>query len=64
MNQRFLVENKAGAGGNLGVGQLARSEPDGYALGMGTVGTHAINPTLYKNLPYDPDTAFTPISRW
>ena len=62
LNQRFLVDNKAGAGGNLGVGQLARAEPDGYTLGMGTVSTHAINPTLYKNLPYDPDTAFAPIS--
>lgn len=60
--QRFVVENKAGAGGNLGVGQLARAEPDGYTLGMGTVSTHAINPTLYTNLPYDPDTAFAPIS--
>jgi tripartite-type tricarboxylate transporter receptor subunit TctC len=60
--QRFVVENKAGAGGNLGVGQLARAEPDGYTLGMGTVSTHAINPTLYKKLPYDPDTAFAPIS--
>jgi tripartite-type tricarboxylate transporter receptor subunit TctC len=60
--QRFVVENKAGAGGNLGVGQLVRSEPDGYTLGMGTVSTHAINPTLYKNLPYDPDTAFAPVS--
>jgi tripartite-type tricarboxylate transporter receptor subunit TctC len=61
-NQRFVVENKAGAGGNLGMGQLARAEPDGYTLGMGTVSTNAINPTLYKNLPYDPDTAFAPIS--
>ena len=62
LGQRFLVENKAGAGGNLGVGQLARDEPDGYTLGMGTVSTHAINPTLYKSLPYDPDKAFAPIS--
>ena len=62
LGQRFLVDNKPGAGGNLGVGQLARAEPDGYTLGMGTVSTHAINPTLYKNLPYDPDTAFAPIS--
>ena len=61
-NQRFVVDNKAGAGGNLGMGQLARAEPDGYTLGMGTVSTNAINPTLYKNLPYDPDTAFAPIS--
>ena len=62
LGQRFLVDNKPGAGGNLGVGQLARAEPDGYTLGMGTVSTHAINPTLYKKLPYDPDTAFAPIS--
>ena len=61
LGQRFLVENKAGAGGNLGVGQLARAEPDGYTLGMGTVSTHAINPTLYKNLPYDPVKSFEPI---
>jgi tripartite-type tricarboxylate transporter receptor subunit TctC len=60
--QQIVVENKAGAGGNLGTGQLARAEPDGYTLGMGTVSTHAINPTLYKNLPYDPDTAFAPVS--
>lgn len=62
LGQRFVVDNKPGAGGNLGVGQLARSAPDGYTLGMGTVSTHAINPTLYKNLPFDPDTAFAPIS--
>jgi tripartite-type tricarboxylate transporter receptor subunit TctC len=60
--QQMVVENKAGAGGNLGAGQLARAEPDGYTLGMGTVSTHAINPSLYKNLPYDPDTAFAPVS--
>jgi tripartite-type tricarboxylate transporter receptor subunit TctC len=62
LGQRFIVDNKPGAGGNLGVGQLARAEPDGYTLGMGTVSTHAINPTLYTNLPYDPDSAFAPIS--
>ncbi len=62
LGQRFVVDNKAGAGGNLGMGQLARAEPDGYTLGMGTVSTNAINPTLYKNLPYNPDTAFAPIS--
>ena len=60
--QRFLIDNKPGAGGNLGMAQLARATPDGYTLGMGTVSTSAINPTLYKNLPYDPDTAFAPIS--
>lgn len=61
-NQRFLVENKAGAGGNLGSAQLAKAPPDGHTLGMGTVSTHAINPTLYKKLPFDPDKAFQPVS--
>ena len=62
LGQRFLVENKPGAGGNLGAAQLARATPDGYTLGMGTVSTHAINPSLYKKLPYNPDTAFAPVS--
>jgi tripartite-type tricarboxylate transporter receptor subunit TctC len=62
LGQRFLVENKPGAGGNLGAAQVARATPDGYTLGMGTVSTHAINPSLYKKLPYDPDTAFAPVS--
>jgi tripartite-type tricarboxylate transporter receptor subunit TctC len=62
LGQRFLVENKPGAGGNLGAAQVARATPDGYTLGMGTVSTHAINPSLYKKLPYNPDTAFAPVS--
>ena len=62
LGQRFLVENKPGAGGNLGAAQVARATPDGYTLGMGTVSTHAINPSLYKKLPFDPDTAFAPVS--
>jgi tripartite-type tricarboxylate transporter receptor subunit TctC len=62
LGQRFLVENKPGAGGNLGAAQVARATPDGYTLGMGTVSTHAINPSLYKKLPFNPDTAFAPVS--
>jgi tripartite-type tricarboxylate transporter receptor subunit TctC len=62
LGQRFLVENKPGAGGNLGVAQVARAQPDGYTLGMGTVSTHAINPSLYKKLPFDPDKGFAPVS--
>jgi tripartite-type tricarboxylate transporter receptor subunit TctC len=62
LGQRFLVENKPGAGGNLGAAQGARATPDGYTLGMGTVSTHAINPSLYKKLPFNPDTAFAPVS--
>src|SRR3954452_19437566 len=62
LGQRFLVENKPGAGGNLGAAQVARATPDGYTLGMGTVSTHAINPSLYKKLPFDADKGFAPIS--
>lgn len=58
-----LVENKPGAGGNLGVDQVARSAPDGRTIVMGAVATHAINPWLYTKLPYDPIKDFTPITR-
>jgi tripartite-type tricarboxylate transporter receptor subunit TctC len=60
--QRFLVENKPGGNANIGTGQLARAEPDGYTLGMGTVATHAINPVVFQKLPFDPDRDFAPIS--
>jgi tripartite-type tricarboxylate transporter receptor subunit TctC len=52
--QPVVVENKPGAGGNLGADFAAKSAPDGYTLVMGAIATHAINPALYKNLPYDP----------
>ena len=51
--QTFIVENKAGAGGNLGADLVAKSPPDGYTLLMGTVGTQSINPSLYPKMPYD-----------
>ena len=51
--QPVLVENRAGAGGNIGAEMVARSAPDGYALLMGAVATHAINPSLYRKIPYD-----------
>jgi tripartite-type tricarboxylate transporter receptor subunit TctC len=60
--QQFIVENRAGAGGNLGVDVVAKSPPDGYTLVMGTVGTHAINKSLYDKLPYDPVKDFAPIT--
>lgn len=54
MGQQFYVENKVGAGGNLGVSELARSAPDGYTIGMITVSTHGINPALFgSKLPFD-----------
>ncbi len=60
--QQFLVDNKAGAGGNLGAEIVAKSAPDGYTLLMGTVGTHGINRALYPKLPYDPIKDFAPIT--
>jgi tripartite-type tricarboxylate transporter receptor subunit TctC len=60
--QQFVVENKAGAGGNLGAEQVAKSPGDGYTLLMGTVGTHGINRALYAKLPYDPFKDFMPIT--
>ena len=60
--QQFVVENRAGAGGNLGAEVVARSSGDGYTLLMGTVGTHGINRALYPKLPYDPFKDFAPIT--
>jgi tripartite-type tricarboxylate transporter receptor subunit TctC len=62
LGQRFIVENKAGAGGNIGVASVARAAGDGYTLAMGTVSTHAINPNVYKNMPFDHVKDFTPVS--
>jgi tripartite-type tricarboxylate transporter receptor subunit TctC len=60
--QTFVIENKPGAGGNIGAEQVAKSAPDGYTLLMGTVGTHAINASLYPKLPFDPVKDFAPIT--
>ncbi len=60
--QSFLVDNRAGAGGNLGADIVAKAAPDGYTLLMGTVGTHGINKALYSRLPYDPQKDFAPIT--
>ena len=60
--QQFVVENRAGAGGNLGAETVARSAPDGYTLLMGTVGTHGINKSLYSKLTFDPQKDFAPIT--
>jgi tripartite-type tricarboxylate transporter receptor subunit TctC len=54
LGQPFLVENKPGAGGNIGADYVAKSAPDGYTIGMGAIATHAINPALMANVPYDP----------
>ncbi len=60
--QAVVVENKAGAGGNIGSDFVAKSAPDGYTLLMGTVGTHAINVSLYPKMPYDAVKDFAPVS--
>jgi tripartite-type tricarboxylate transporter receptor subunit TctC len=63
LGQTFVVENKTGAGGNLGAADVAKATPDGYQLLMATVSTHAINPGLYKNMPYDPLRDFAPVAQ-
>jgi tripartite-type tricarboxylate transporter receptor subunit TctC len=60
--QQVVVENKGGAAGQIGADLVAKARPDGYTILMGNIGTQAINPSLYKKLPYDADTAFAPIS--
>ena len=60
--QPFVVENRPGAGGNLGADIVAKSQADGYTLLMGTVGTHGINKALYSKMPFDPQKDFAPIT--
>jgi tripartite-type tricarboxylate transporter receptor subunit TctC len=60
--QPFVIDNKAGAGGNNGSAEVAKAAPDGTTLLMGTVGTHAINPALYPKMPYDHVKDFVPVT--
>ena len=62
LGQSVIVENRAGAGGVIGSDLVAKSPADGYTIVMGTVGTHAINATLFKKLPYDPIRDFAPLA--
>src|ERR1700694_1348265 len=61
--QPFVVENRPGAGGNLGTEVAVRAPPDGYTLIINSVGPMAVNPTLYKNLAYNPLTELVPIAQ-
>ena len=61
LGQSVIVENRVGAGGNIGTGQVANANPDGHILLLGYVGTLAINPALYGNVPFDPVESFTNI---
>jgi tripartite-type tricarboxylate transporter receptor subunit TctC len=60
--QQVVVDNRPGAGGNIGADIVAKSPPDGYTLVMGTIGTHAINATLFSRLPYDPIRDFAAVA--
>jgi tripartite-type tricarboxylate transporter receptor subunit TctC len=61
LGQTVVVENKSGAGGNIGSDLVAKAPADGYTIVMGTVGTHAINPGLYRKMPYDAQKDFVPV---
>ena len=63
LGQTFVVENKGGAGGNIGTAELARAVPDGYTIGLITVASHTLNPMLYSKLPYNPDKDIVGVSR-
>ena len=63
LGQPVVVENRPGAGGNIGADLVAKAAPDGYSIVMGAVATHAINPYLYAKMPYDANRDFTPITR-
>ena len=60
--QQFIVENRSGSGGNVGADVIAKSAPDGYTVGLMSIASHAISPTLYSRLPFDAEKDFTPIS--
>ncbi|MDP9587894.1 UNVERIFIED_ORG: tripartite-type tricarboxylate transporter receptor subunit TctC [Shinella zoogloeoides] len=62
LGQQMIVQNVAGAGGNLGADNVARADADGYTILMGTVATHALNPLILKSTPYDAEKDFAPIS--
>jgi tripartite-type tricarboxylate transporter receptor subunit TctC len=61
--QQVFVDNRPGAGGNIGTDFVAKADPDGYTIVMGAISTHAINPSLYKNIPYDHIKDFAPVTR-
>ena len=60
--QQFIVDNKGGSGGNVGAEAIAHAAPDGYTIGLYSVASHAIAPTLYAKLPYDPAKDFTAVT--
>ncbi len=62
LGQPVVIENRTGAGGNIGADLVAKAAPDGYTIGIGSIGTHAVNLTLFSKIPFDPVRDFAPIS--
>jgi tripartite-type tricarboxylate transporter receptor subunit TctC len=62
LKQPIVIENRPGAGGNVGAEAIARARPDGYTLGVVLGTTLTVNPSVYKKLPFDPDKDFRPLS--
>lgn len=62
LKQSIVVDNRAGAGGNIGMGIVKRAAPDGYTIGMGTIGSQTINQYLYGDMPFDPAKDFAPLA--
>jgi tripartite-type tricarboxylate transporter receptor subunit TctC len=62
LGQSFVVENRSGAAGNIGAEIVAKAPPDGSAIGLVTIASHGINPSLYRDLPFDPVRDFSPIT--
>ena len=63
LGQPIVIDNRPGAGGRLAAEMLAKAEPDGYTLLVGTLGAISISPALYKNLPYNMERDFLPLTR-
>ncbi|MBI5256567.1 MAG: tripartite tricarboxylate transporter substrate binding protein BugE [Burkholderiales bacterium] len=62
LGQTVIIENRAGAGGSIGMAEVSRAEPDGLTLGVATLSTHGVNPAVYKKLPYDAEKGFAPVA--
>jgi tripartite-type tricarboxylate transporter receptor subunit TctC len=62
LGQPVVIDNRPGAGGNIGMDAVAKAAPDGYTIGFGAISTNALNPHLYKNMPFDPRKDFSAIS--
>lgn len=61
LGQPVIIDNRAGAGGNIGMDAVAKAAPDGYTVGMGAISTDALNPHIYKKMPFDPRKDFTSV---